>query len=230
MVNKKITVSLIVLVVLAVGIYFGTHQVSTQDPPTSAGSTLPSFDAACFVHTGESTPRCDALKLTEVLEARSVTPQYMKYSDTDTKISFEYPSSVADVRKGDGKRGLDGTIYVEPIIPAYLGTEYWTGTSISIKQCGTKCPDNLLQYVQNWNIRSGSDTQERVAIDSPKVSIGGHNWIKASIGTPMGASYTLYVVLDKERLLSVTTDTENFTASNPHIAAVFKRVLETLAI
>lgn len=221
--KTKIVIGLIVLVALMASAYTLVPEKQGHSTPTpNPTDGLMSFDSACFVHPGESAPRCEPTKLTEVLESRAATPQYKKFIDPASGISFEYPSSIATVRS------VDGRLFVEPMVPSNLGTDYWRGMSISLEECDAQCSKDLVQYVGKWNIRSGTDTHETVSTISPNISIGGRGWVQASVGTPMGASYTLYASVVGGKLLSVTTDTDNFTTTHPAIAAAFNKVLETV--
>src|SRR4051812_37363576 len=102
---KKLPILLIGIMLILAGAYFLTLKGHTQPgAPSHTGSStpnteLPSFDAACFVHPDESASRCEAAKLTAVLESRAAIPQYQTYSDTTSGISFVYPSSIAEIHK-----------------------------------------------------------------------------------------------------------------------------------
>lgn len=192
------------------------HAPLEQSRPEAMFSEPPQllpFDIACKKQTSITIAPCDSGKVFVILKKRAETPSFVHYTDSDTGVSFYYPSSIAYVDEDENDPEV---ISVPPINPG-VGGEYPWGTIINVAQCGEKCPENLPRYIKLLN--------PETKILSTDFSQGEHKWVKSVVNNGFGFSYLLYATIDQGKLITVN----NFVPSDPNIAAAFNKILETIS-
>lgn len=186
--------------------------------PNESYVATTSFSYAC---TTGSAATCNYAKLGNVLSTRALQPEYKQYSDSETGISFYYPSSIATV----SKKTIVGTMIIfgiERIMPAPVYTEFWNGASISVEDCQEVCSQNVMK---KDDYAAGTEFE----LVTKNLSAAGHVWTEARITGPMGDTSITYQTISNGKLITYSSDVEDWGPDiNPSIYKAFHHILETL--
>jgi len=245
----------IVLIIPALFLLVGIFLISNQALPTVHTATytlLPGESGTLainplaeetivattsFAHACTSGPeaRCELGKYGEVLRTRALNPNYKLYEDTSTGISFEYPSSVATVRKqfytGQSGQPKDYTtyFYIEPIMPEPVYTEFWFGATVSTRACNAHCSTDLSAYLEQNALPHIDGSISKFEIISDDVVMGNYHWVKAHVSYPIGSTAIWYSTTGHGVVITIISDVEEWGLDfSPSIYTAFHRIIETL--
>lgn len=171
-------------------------------------------------------------EIVQQLEQKAENPNYKNFNESETGISFQYPSSITKVEVIDAEsEKLEKTIMVKPIIPDNIGTEFWSGISINVEDCESDCLKAINLYV---NEKYGTENLEKYGIEvfeigKESVEFADMNWIKATFMTVIGAEYSSYLATAGNKIIDITTDRDVFSTDDK-IDVALGKVVQTFEI